>query len=256
MFAQLRESARAIGKLLQGYSEEIARSMQAATPVLRAVASIDWSAWWERQRTAFLACARVGWFIQPEAPLGFAADVAESASTTHEQLDAFFVEWTRSNLDEVENRLTVSFPERAPLLAEAFALHREARYLASIPLLLICAEGLVQDCTNKSPFSTLGEKPAVAAWSRDLSLESLDRLLADSLAVPHPLSQHEGDSRHAIQHGRAVAYGSEIASLKAVSFLGFVGWLFCPQDGPLVKAAQKAGWEKGKRGWQPPRGRT
>lgn len=139
----------------------------------------------------------------------------------------------------------------APVIKEGFALHREKRYLGAIPLFLNSAEGIVQESTNLSPFNTRGKAPEVAEWTRQLPAELVDRLLADALAVTHPLSRHSGDSRHRINHGKSIDYGTELASLKALSFLGFVGWLFCPNDGPLAKAAEKAGWVYTSRGWQP-----
>lgn len=247
----LQEGFRQIGQLIRRVQTEWAPVVQSLRPVFQAIASIDWEAWWADQRGAFLAAAKEGWFIQPEmsaiVPLKTDGDLPDSFETE-------FINALTAELDNIEARLTESFPERAHLIKEGFLLHRERRYYSAIPMFLNSAEGIVQESTNKSPFNIQGSAPEVAEWTKQLPIAFLDRLLADALTVKHPLSQHSGSSRHRINHGRSVDYGTELASLKALSFLGFVGWLFCPNDGPLVKAAEKAGWERTSRGWKPPRG--
>lgn len=250
----LQESFRQIGQLIQQVQAEWAPVIQSLRPVIQAMASIDWDAWWASQRAAFLATAKHGWFIQPE----MAPDVF-LLTTDGDLLDGFeatFIAMLKSELEAIEARLVDSFPKRAHLIKEGFALQREERYYSAIPMFLNCAEGIVQELTNESPFSTQGTAPEVAEWVKRLPLAQFEGLLAEALAVKHPLSQHSGHSRHRINHGRSLDYGTELSSLKAISFLGFVGWLFCPKDGPLASAAEEAGWEFTSRGWKPRRTRA
>jgi hypothetical protein len=245
----LHESFVQIGRLAEQVREQWAPVGRALQPVLRMLASIDWEVWWAEQREGFLAAAAEGWFLQPEMPARLTP--LEPNGELPADFEAVFRAELSSVVADIESRLVSSFPHRERVIAEAFALHREGRYIASIPLFLNCAEGIVAEATNLSPFNLSGKSPEVAAWTKRLPLERLDEMLAAALTIKHPLSKHTGNSRHRINHGKSVDYGTEPASLRALSFLGFVGWMFCPNDGPLAKAAEKAGWGRTARGWQP-----
>jgi hypothetical protein len=245
----LHESFVQIGRVVAQVHAQLAPVARALQPVVRMLASIDWEAWWQAEREAFLAGAAAGWFLQPEMPLRLVQLGPNGELPSN--FEAVFRAELSSVLPDIESRLASSFPDRRQLIEQAFALHREGRYIASVPLFLNCAEGIVAEATNLSPFNLSGKSPEVAAWAKRLPLERLDEMLAAALTVKHPLSKHTGHSRHRINHGKSIDYGTETTSLGALSFLGFVGWLFCPNDGPLAKAAEKAGWERTSRGWQP-----
>jgi hypothetical protein len=250
----LNEQLRPLTSAQRGIDVWMRRMQAQLEPITRAVGSlprlaIDWGEWWKEHRKSFMAAAEMGWFPQPETGL----DVLrlDANGNLVDDFDQRFTSSLRSDLAEVESRLVNSFPARRHLITEGFALHREGRYVAAIPLILNCAEGIVQESTNESPFSIKGTAPEVAQWIRPLPLERRDQLAADVLLLKHPLNIHAGDSRHRINHGRSLGYGTEFKSLSAISFLGFVGWLFCPHSGLLTKAAQEAGWKLTAKGWRP-----
>lgn len=246
----LQDTFIEIGRVVRKLQEDFAPVVTALRPVVQSLASIDWDAWWDSQRVALIAAAKNGWFIQPEMAAN--AVSVDSEGNLPPDFERMLSEAVSAELDDIEARLVASFPERAHLIGEGFSLHRENRFYAAIPLFLNCSEGIVKAATNRSPFSTPGAAPEVADWMRRLPLERFDEMFAEALCIKHPLSTHTGDSRHRINHGVSLHYGTETSSLKAISFLGFVGWLFCPSEGPLAKAAEKAGWERTSRGWRPP----
>lgn len=246
----LKVASRQIGELVCDVHRLMTSLSEARSPVIRAIASIDWPSWWNKQREVFLAAAKAGWFMQPE--MSPALVMADAEGRLPEDFEECFIAELTARLGAIEARLIQRFPARAHLIREGFLLHREQRYYSSIPMLLNSAEGIVTESTNKSPFNTSSSVPHVAGWTKNLPVERFEGLLSEALTVPHPLSQHGHDGRHRINHGASIDYGTELLSLKAISFLGFAGWLFA-EDGPLAEAAMKAGWVRTSRGWQAPR---
>jgi hypothetical protein len=219
-------------------------------PLIEAVTRTSTGKWQTERWKELTTAAEQGWFVQPEMSVGALMKPPDAPEELN--WDDIFTAEINSNIEDIRARLVASFPTREALIAEGFDLHRQNRFLASIPLLMNCAEGIVLTETKQSAFSTRGSGPEIAGWTRKLGLSGFDDLLAAPLSVRHPLSRHDGDSRHRINHGLAVDYGNERGSLQAISFLGFVGWLFCPSDGPLTISAEEAGWTRTSKGWKPP----
>lgn len=97
------------------------------------------------------------WFIQPETPVSV-IEAIEDVCNEPDSLDELMASSTRGLLESIHDRVAKEFPERVEIVNEAFALHREARYLASIPLLLASAEGIGAEATGKSLFNVQRER--------------------------------------------------------------------------------------------------
>ena len=134
----------------------------------------------------------------------------------------------RSGLDDIESSLRSTFPNRADILGDAFAAHRQEKYNLSVPLLLIQADGVwwdrcsrnlfsggvnsaVDDLVNKVPDITIREVARALLYKEwPLVLSSKNRSIGFSEL-----------NRHQIIHGEVTDYGTEENSLKAVAFLNF-----------------------------------
>lgn len=128
------------------------------------------------------------------------------------------------NLDFLSMRLRGSdyFFKRENILNEAFALTKEKRYLAAIPLILLVADGAGQDIFGLSIFREgldLSEMNAIAGHSE--GLQSLTATFArrrqafndDEITIPY---------RNGILHGRDNNYGNRLVVSKAWSYLSCV----------------------------------
>ncbi|WP_157903470.1 hypothetical protein [Cupriavidus malaysiensis] len=167
------------------------------------------------------------WFVQPETPIGVIVDIEECRDDVN-RLNAVMTEATRELLAEISDRMAQDYSDRSHILQEVFALHREGRYLASIPLSLATAEGIGLGETRKSIFNVRGPRPEIAPWIDNAGVQRHELAFLSALLENHPMAKPKAGylSRHGVLHGRQLDYGSEIFSLQAISLLGFVGWVF------------------------------
>ncbi len=167
----------------------------------------------------------MNWFSDDEAPIELICWAGGEIPPDRDELDDAFTEYYEDRLRELEEELSGAFQERRPLLQEAFANHRNERYLSSIPLFLGLADGICQQRFSHSPFSKDGRKRLVRALTGGLDDVLLEPLRSDS---PLWRSQKEWDAdstelnRHATVHGESLSHGTKINSLKAISFLSYV----------------------------------
>jgi len=189
--------------------------------------TFDWDAINARDEKALRFAALHNWFIQPETEFTFAADI-DACKGDSELLDQMFSSMIRQYKSEIMLRLVQNFPTFAPLIDEMNKLHVDQRYLASIPLALIVAEGIAREVSSKSIFNLKQNRPEIAKWLDQQKISSLGKTFVASLSEQHPMSKPRPGklSRHLVLHGLDKNYGSEIFSLQAISILGFVGWVF------------------------------
>lgn len=150
------------------------------------------------------------------------------------------------DLEYLAMRLSGShyFSKREKVLDEAFALTREKRYLAAIPLILLVADGVGQDIFGLSIFSEgldLNEMNAIAGHSE--GLQSLTATFAkrrqafndDEITIPF---------RNGILHGRDNNYGSRLVVSKAWSYLSCVRDIVRAREDRLnAKPELEQSWE-------------
>lgn len=191
----------------------------------------NWHNFFEKYKDSLQFAAQIGWFTQENDDF----DIGQQISLHKDNpllLDQFFINNTRTKIPQIKNHLSQDYPEYSSLIKEAFKLHQEDRFYASIPLFLMISEGIVNNISGgKSPFKTQKNKYQIAQWIDEQELVGdIDIVLGDILGSKHALSKSKlGElNRHNILHGRDVNYGTEKNSLKAISFLGFVGWYLKP----------------------------
>jgi hypothetical protein len=191
------------------------------------IPKIDWGALQDRDRRATRVAAQNNWFIQPETPMSFTSRADECRGAVS-QLDELFTGMIQAVIPEILSRLTNSYPKHAPLIAEAFRLHGEKRYLAAIPLAIISAEGIAYGVSKKSIFNITKNKPDIAGWISKRDVSNMAHVFLATLAEQFPMSRSRPGklNRHLVLHGRDTDYGTEQYSYQAISLLGFVGWAF------------------------------
>ena len=241
---QIREASwlKELGQLFQGLGNgiqlafDLQKKQEQALSLLR-FPVVDWDAYLEREGKSLAFAASFGWFIQPESDATISSYVEELESNP-EQLDVLFTYFIERDMGAIEQRLTLTHPEHAHFLEEAFKLHREGRYIASVPVFLLVADGLAKAATGKSVFTGKSKgAPQIAGWVRQQDFDSWGDTFFGVLCRHHALSQHMPGrlNRHKVLHGEDLTYNTKTNSLRALSFVGFVGWLLAP-DGELLKS--------------------
>ena len=152
----------------------------------------------------------------------------ERAASAHQ----VFINKFREDADTIEQRLATQFPDRAQVISDAFAAHRQGKFSLSIPVFLAQADGIAWDRLSKTLFSskTIREAEGLAS---EVS-EGILRKLFLSLMWPEwpaalPVSERpdnfSGLNRHQVMHGEVSDYGTETNSLQAMALLNFCSFM-------------------------------
>lgn len=186
-----------------------------------------WKQWIEENKEQTRYLANKGWF--PNQCLLF-KEIPENCD-----IDEFLCSVLEEGLDKIEDEMTEIIPDRSEILKEAFKLHREERYIASIPLFLSQADGIFTDSFNLKFFRIKGnhkldiekilkEEEIIKTPFISFYLEALgatSHLKGDSVKASK--NPDRGPNRNGILHGCShnLNYGTRLNSFKAISFLSF-----------------------------------
>lgn len=226
------------------------------------IASIDWEAaqkkideFPQRSKEAMDIASAKGWFFAWTGSLRETYAVTDQLrSIDEEQVDEFMAEHYRSRMDCLSEDLTKHFPARAVAISAAVRAHKRAdteNYTLSIPVFIAQADGMISeilgavsalqkvDKTLKKQGAKEGETRAAYALrnkvtdKEDLNyvnpilvLHDLDFLMSHGNRTASTQSsggQFSALNRHQVMHGEVSDYGTELNSLRAFSFLCFVG---------------------------------
>lgn len=191
-----------------------------------------------RLRAQLAVLMERGWCLDPEMPHNWGVDLVSTIQEgEEEEAQQWLVDYFRQRLDEIEKEVVERHPQRAAIIAEAFAAHREGRYALSIPVMLAQAEGVVHDKHQRQLFSKKND-----ANLKDV-LDSLpdDDTRAIFMSVffaDIPLTRNtkklpanfDGLNRHAVLHGLDPKYGTEVNGLRAVSILNLASYLVAEEE--------------------------
>ncbi|MDZ5633919.1 hypothetical protein [Janthinobacterium sp. GMG1] len=189
-----------------------------------------------------------GWFFGWYDSLSDLLTLIEKLdSIAPKDVDELMAKYYRNNIDSVELKLIQRYPKRSEAISAAFMAHKnlgDVGYFLSIPVFIAQADGLLSEILKiESPLSThkptkemkamLALRPALDS-DQELSdllhpfLIMLDSDLLKSKSKRDKEMIQTGEAfiglnRHQVMHGECSNYGSEINSLKAFSFLAFIG---------------------------------
>ena len=184
-----------------------------------------------RDRESLARLARMGWFLGPDMPVAAIPKLGKAVERAPIEVDVLVGQYIRRHLDDIESRLTGSYPDRTHLFREAFGAHRDCRYSLSIRAFLCEADGIFYERFRTSLFRR-GRRDAVSAFSSEV----MGRFFQ---AVLHPFEKDvdlwmdtdklddafDGLNRHQVIHGTKVDYNTELNSLKAISLLDNLVWV-------------------------------
>lgn len=257
------------GEMVRGIGQQFGQLLVQLQPTIEWAKTIDWvglkelmDGLPERSKRVMVLAAQRGWFFGWDDSLEDVVKLIDSLETAEpEAIDEVLMTYYRDNLTQQAERLMALYGERAEAISAATESHLRgstAGYLLSIPVFTAQTDGILTDLTGvPSAFIRVGTAREMAGPKRirellkdspsdqDLVhplivLESFPLFRStrqrNEIAAGQPNQTFDDLNRHQIMHGEKSDYGSEINSLKAFSFLAFVG-LHLPTVLPAAPAA-------------------
>lgn len=191
----------------------------------------------ERFGTCCMKLGQHGWFLDPEMPMSLLWYLADTIEESPEATDELIMQWFQERLDAIEEELIKVCPGRTRLLRAAFKAHREDDYNNSVPVFLKEADGMWHDLFGMNVFVAKARmsiaKRIEGHQPYGLGCSSLVPLLQSAIPLwmnererrnwmkKHRTDTFPGLNRHEVMHGISLDYGTEINSLKAISFLNW-----------------------------------
>ena len=179
---------------------------------------------------------RHGWYPTANMSAGWVAYLAGELEDPDEERVAsahqVFINTFREDADTIEQRLVTQFPDRAQVISEAFAAHRQDKFGLSIPVFLAQADGIAWARLGTTLFSsqTIQEAAGLASEVKEGILRELFLGLMwedwpAALSVGKRPENFSGLNRHQVMHGEVSDYGTEVNSLQAMALLNFCSFM-------------------------------
>lgn len=191
-----------------------------------------------RLRAQLAVLMERGWCLDPEMPHTWGVDLMDTIQEgEEEEAQQWLVDYFRERLDEIEKELVERHPQRAAIITEAFAAHREGRYTLSIPVMLAQAEGVIHDKHQRQLFSKKN-KTNLKEVLASLPDDDTRAIFMSAFCADIPLTRStkdlpadfDGLNRHAVLHGLDPKYGTEVNGLRAVSILNLASYLVAEEE--------------------------
>ena len=188
----------------------------------------------QEEREALENFAELGWYPDPAMPWDFPTTIAKFESNDVDVEEAIS-DYFRQRANAIEEELESSYPRRNDILCDAFQAHREKKFNLSIPVFLAQADGMWRDKFDDSVFT--GKGRAHVARLPDSPIADWLTIFRSSIPLWESESRRDssfsGFNRHQILHGEIVNYGTEVNSLKAISFLSCLCWILKEDNGTI-----------------------
>lgn len=212
----------------------------------------------EQMRMALMNLANHGWFLDFKMPVPriWKLNVVFERGEVSEA-EVILIEYFKNRLGEIRDELAAAYPHRTRFLVPAFAAHERGEYALAIPTFLAQANGICKEITSAELFTKRNGRAATSDYIESVEAETFLAAVLHPLTqrLPISTSQSERESRfvglnrHTIMHGESLDYDSEINSLRAISFLNYVGDVLRraaerKQRIAILRAAMEAGLVK------------
>mgnify|MGYP003592156326 CR=1 FL=1 len=163
-----------------------------------------------------------GWYISGEFKMKDIALFCQLIKSEKiEEAEKLLINFYRKNKSKLLKQIIKKHPEREPILNEALKAHSKKMFNSSIILFLSQADGI----TNAKIF----RGPKVFKNNIDMNdNHSIINLIREETALNADTRKEDKTNyftnlnRHGVMHGLEVNYGTEVNSLRALSFLCFV----------------------------------
>lgn len=177
-----------------------------------------------------------GWYLGLNFGMGAPLFLKKMISANRfEEVDNWMANEIRDGIEYIERALIHRNPTREKLFKEGFNNHKEGRYYSAITLLLSQVDGMCKERFGKLFFSIDRNTKKMALKPSFDNVNVYNRwmlVIFEGVTAINDNTQNADKypgflNRHSILHGFDVGYGSELNSLKIISFLNFVNDLIC-----------------------------
>jgi hypothetical protein len=180
----------------------------------------------------------LNWFIYPKIKI---IELKKLINLKHDEnqneIDTLMIKYMNETLDEIESDIKENFSNRCSLINEIFIAHKNKLYSLSIISCFAQIDGIVFDkFKDNNYFNQLDKlkkdlyKTSTITEENTLLNKSFQLLLNEQLPIKMSKFKRGQDfkklNRHQVIHGEKIDYNNEINSLKAISFLALISFLF------------------------------
>jgi len=200
---------------------KLAKSMEAVPP---------------RTKQALMLMAEHGWYLDLEMAVPYLFKIESVLKEGGiAQVDVALSKHYSERIDGIESSVIERHPNREKIIKAAFLAHRRGEYELSVPVILAQADGIcTEEAAGLSFFRNRKGKPQTAEFVEGITINTFKEAIFSPLALVLPINIPEGArsegfvglNRHTVVHGESTDYGTEINSLKAISFLNYVVHIF------------------------------
>lgn len=172
--------------------------------------------------------AQSGWYLDAEIELDKIVRMYGILNQGHlDKIEGYLVKYYRENLKEIETTICQEHPKREKIIKCAFNAHGRKEYELAIPVFLAQADGIFADLMGMKLFKSNGR---IKSFLSKYELGGILNAFLSPLFDTFPISASEkkrtdqvnGLNRHQVLHGESTDYGTEMNSLKAISYLTFI----------------------------------
>lgn len=178
-----------------------------------------------------------GWFIDEEMPISYIRkfeNISKIKNNSFYKIQNDLVKYYTLNLDEIENSIIKSFPNREKIICSAFQAHKDKKYELSIPVLLTQIDGICFEKTDKYYFMKKRgtQYPETFDYVEEVIQDEFNKILYTGLTKSFPINHSKNQrklynkpnslNRHQIIHGESIEYPSKINSLKVISLINYI----------------------------------
>jgi len=152
------------------------------------------------------------------------------------EADGLLQAYWRKKLPAIESELGRLYPDRARFISLTRSSHERGDYALTVPFLLIQADGFCHDVAGASVFIGKVDKRKMrlqtADWAeKTAGANTLMNAVLKPFVEKTPIAFSQGErapdfdslNRHKVLHGESTDFDTEMNSLKAWSFLYYVG---------------------------------
>lgn len=180
--------------------------------------------------------AMQGWYINFSKEFRLAVSLSDKIEEdSFDELDSFFINHYRTNLENIFGQLKTRHPKRVQILDELKESYHKGLYNTCIPTIFSQIDGICKDVISKGFFNKINKKSEYKHLPVIIeNLESVKDGLLKAFLFPiynnTPAIAHESTlgnfsvklNRHSIMHGEDTEYGTEINCLRCISLLIYI----------------------------------
>lgn len=181
---------------------------------------------------ALVKLATYGWFLPMDTDIDFILELEELIDNKQEELlNQKMINSYKKSLGEIFNELAIYHPTRKHIWNELSSLYKNKQYASANIVILANADGISNDVTKKKFFMKYGDRylPQMEKVLSGRTYFAYNIFSAPIYAVI-PINAHESDlkrfpirlNRHEILHGADINHGTEINTLRLISFLKYL----------------------------------